>query len=70
MTSLGGLSDRELVNRLRLLVKREQNLTLEIILHLVEVLRRRLHLGKGRSGPALLTFARGTARSSNTAKAN
>ena len=47
MNSLKGISDRELVNRLRSLVNNEQNLTLEIIPRLVEVIRRGIHLGKG-----------------------
>jgi hypothetical protein len=47
MNSLSSFSDRELINRLRTLVKKEQNLTLEIIPHLVEVIHRGLHLGNG-----------------------
>ena len=47
MHSLKGLSDRELVARLRTLVEKEKSLTLEIVSHLVEVARRGLHLGKG-----------------------
>lgn len=49
MHSLNSLSDRELVKRLRILVDKEQNLTLKIVPHLVEVIRRGLHLGKGYS---------------------
>ncbi len=47
MLSLKGLSDRELVARLRSLVEKEKSLTLEIVSHLVEVARRGLHLAKG-----------------------
>jgi 5-methylcytosine-specific restriction endonuclease McrA len=47
MQSLKGLSDRELVTRLRRLVQKEQALTIAIIPHLVEVTRRGLHLAQG-----------------------
>jgi hypothetical protein len=45
--SLSGLSDRELLSRVRDLVSRERALTLEVLVHLIEVERRRLHLGLG-----------------------
>ena len=45
--SLSGLSDRELLSRVKELVSRERAVTLEILVHLVEVDRRRLHLGLG-----------------------
>jgi hypothetical protein len=45
--SLAGLSDRELLSRVKDLVARERALTLEILVHLIEVERRRLHLGLG-----------------------
>jgi hypothetical protein len=44
---LSGLSDRELLNRVKDLAARERAITLEILLHLIEVDRRRLHLGLG-----------------------
>ena len=47
MKPLTALSDRALVDRLRTLVQKEQTLTLEILPHLVEVIRRGLHLCKG-----------------------
>ena len=47
MHSLKGLSNCELVARLRSLVEKEKSLTLEIVSHLVEVARRGLHLAKG-----------------------
>ena len=47
MKPLTSLSDRALVDRLRTLVQKEQTLTLEILPHLVEVIRRGLHLCKG-----------------------
>jgi hypothetical protein len=45
--ALPGLSDRELLSRVRDLVARERAVTLEVLLHLIEVERRRLHLGLG-----------------------
>ena len=45
--SLTGLSDRELLSRVKDLVARERALTLEILVHLIEVERRRLHLDLG-----------------------
>ena len=45
--SLRGLSDRELLARVKDLVSRERAVTLEILVHLIEVERRRLHLGLG-----------------------
>jgi hypothetical protein len=45
--SLSGLSDRELLSRVKDLVSRERAVTLEILVHLIEVERRRLHLGLG-----------------------
>jgi 5-methylcytosine-specific restriction endonuclease McrA len=47
MKPLTSLSDQALVDRLRTLVQKEQTLTLEILPHLVEVIRRGLHLCKG-----------------------
>jgi 5-methylcytosine-specific restriction endonuclease McrA len=44
---ISGLSDRELLSRVRDLVSRERAVTLEVLLHLIEVGRRRLHLGLG-----------------------
>jgi hypothetical protein len=44
---LRGLSDRELLSRVKDLVSRERAVTLEILAHLIEVERRRLHLGLG-----------------------
>ncbi len=49
MHSLKGLSDRELINRLRNLVKKEQTSTIEILAHLAEVDRRDLYVGYGYS---------------------
>jgi hypothetical protein len=45
--SLSGLSDRELLSRVKDLVSRERAVTLEILVHLIEVERRKLHLGLG-----------------------
>ncbi len=45
--SLSGLSDRELLSRVKDLVARERAVTLEILVHLIEVERRRLHVGLG-----------------------
>jgi hypothetical protein len=42
-----GLSDRELLSRVKTLVSQERGTTLEILRHLIEVDRRRLHLGLG-----------------------
>jgi len=47
MTSLKNISNVELINRLKSLVKQEQHLTLNILPHLIEVERRELHLGLG-----------------------
>ena len=44
MKSLKGMSDRELINQLKKLVKQEQTLTLQIIFHLAEIERRGLYL--------------------------
>ena len=49
MQSLKGLSDRELINRLRNLVKKEQTSTIDILAHLAEVDRRQLYVGYGYS---------------------
>jgi 5-methylcytosine-specific restriction endonuclease McrA len=49
MQSLTGLSDRELVSRLRKLVNQEKSLTIEILPHLAEVDRRQLYVGLGYS---------------------
>jgi hypothetical protein len=46
-SSLRGLSDRELLSRVKDLVSRERAVTLEVLVHLIEVERRRLHLGLG-----------------------
>jgi len=46
MRSLKGLSDKELVGRLRQLVREEQNLTLLILPHIAEVGRREIYLQK------------------------
>jgi hypothetical protein len=46
MNSLKSISNQELVNRLKKLVSQEQNLTLQILPHLVEVERRGLYLEK------------------------
>ena len=43
--TLSGLSDRELLSRVKDLVSRERAVTLEILIHLNEVERRRLHVG-------------------------
>jgi hypothetical protein len=45
--SLSGLSDNELLSRVKELAARERAVTLEILLHLIEVERRRLHVGLG-----------------------
>jgi 5-methylcytosine-specific restriction endonuclease McrA len=45
--ALSGLSDRELLARVKDLVSQERAVTLEVLLHLNEVERRRLHLGLG-----------------------
>jgi 5-methylcytosine-specific restriction endonuclease McrA len=47
LRALSGLSDRELLSHVKDLVARERAVTLEILVHLVEVERRRLHLGLG-----------------------
>jgi hypothetical protein len=49
MKSLKNLSNNDLLNRLRRLVEKEQNTTLEILPHLVEVERRKLYLAKAYS---------------------
>ncbi len=46
-TSLRGLSNGELLARVKHLVSREREVTLEILVHLIEVERRRLHVGLG-----------------------
>ena len=45
--TLTGLSNRELLSRVKDLVSRERAVTLEILVHLIEVERRRLYLGLG-----------------------
>ena len=47
LRSLSGLSDGELLSRVKDLVARERAVTLEILVHLIEVERRRLHVGLG-----------------------
>jgi hypothetical protein len=47
LRSLSGLSNRDLLSRVKDLVARERSATLEILLHLIEVERRRLHVGLG-----------------------
>jgi hypothetical protein len=47
LRAISGLSDRELLSRVKDLVSRERAVTLEILVHLIEVERRRLHLGLG-----------------------
>jgi 5-methylcytosine-specific restriction endonuclease McrA len=49
MNSLKSLSDKELINQLKKLVSTEQNLTLQILPHLVEVERREIYLEKAYS---------------------
>jgi hypothetical protein len=49
MNSLKSLSNQELVNKLKTLVSQEQNLTLQILPHLVEVERREIYLEKAYS---------------------
>jgi hypothetical protein len=49
MNSLKSLSNQELVNKLKELVSQEQNLTLQILPHLVEVERREIYLEKAYS---------------------
>ncbi len=46
-TALRGLSDRELLSRVKDLVARERAVTLEVLVHLIEVERRRLHVELG-----------------------
>jgi hypothetical protein len=46
-SALSGLSDRELLARVKALVAQERATTLDILAHLNEVERRRLHLGLG-----------------------
>ena len=53
--TLSGLSDRELLSRVKDLVSRERAVTLEILVHLNEVERRRLHLGLGY--PSMFEYA-------------
>ncbi len=53
--SLSGLSDRELLSRVKDLVSRERAVTLEVLVHLIEVERRRLHLGLGY--PSMFEYA-------------
>ena len=45
--SLSDLSDGQLLSRVKDLVARERAVTLEILVHLIEVERRRLHVGLG-----------------------
>jgi hypothetical protein len=45
--NLRGVSDRELLSRVKDLVSRERAVTLDVLVHLIEVERRRLHLGLG-----------------------
>jgi 5-methylcytosine-specific restriction endonuclease McrA len=52
---LRGISDRELLSRVKDLVSRERAVTLEILVHLNEVERRRLHLGLGY--PSMFEYA-------------
>ena len=47
LRTLSGLSDRELLSRVKELVFRERAVTLEVLVHLIEVERRKLHLGLG-----------------------
>jgi len=47
--SLRGIPDRELLSRVKELVSRERAVTLEVLVHLIEVERRRLHPGLGYS---------------------
>jgi hypothetical protein len=47
LRTLSGLSDRELLSRVKELVSRERAVTLEVLVHLIEVERRKLHLGLG-----------------------
>ena len=49
MRSLKSFSDKELLNRLSKLVKQEHDLTLEILLHLIEVEDRRIYRALGYS---------------------
>jgi hypothetical protein len=49
MTSLKGMSNAELINQLKKLVAQEQDLTLKILPHLVEVERRTIYLEKAYS---------------------
>jgi len=47
LAALSGLSDRELLGRVKVLVSQERATTLEILVHLIEVERRKLHLRLG-----------------------
>jgi 5-methylcytosine-specific restriction endonuclease McrA len=47
LRALSSLSDWELLSRVKDLVSRERAVTLEVLVHLIEVERRRLHLGLG-----------------------
>jgi 5-methylcytosine-specific restriction endonuclease McrA len=47
LRAFASLSDRELLSRVEDLVSRERAVTLEVLVHLIEVERRRLHLGLG-----------------------
>jgi 5-methylcytosine-specific restriction endonuclease McrA len=47
MQSLDGLTDHELIDRLRELVKTEQSLTIDILPHLAELEERQLYVGSG-----------------------
>ncbi len=47
LRALSGMSDRELLSRVRDLVSRERAATLEVLVHLMEVERRKLFLGLG-----------------------
>ncbi len=49
MKSLKTLSDKDLLNRVSKLVKQEHNLTLEILLHLIEVENRKIYRSLGYS---------------------
>jgi hypothetical protein len=46
-SNLRGLSNRDLLSRVKDLVSRERAVTLDILAHLIEVERRRLHVGLG-----------------------
>ncbi len=63
--SLHALSDREILSRTLDISRRERRLTLQVLLHLIEVERRRLHLKQGYS--SLFDYCRSALKYSESA---